>query len=168
MLDRRGFIGLGALVTGAASLVGRGGGARAQAAPLGQLDPVPMLVKDLELEGGFRVVQTGPARYGAIPMIVESGPELGALRFQVDILRRSDAAGAVRGVEEAGELALYVCNGGDGGTRTAEVMHLGTRALAFALGERQAQGMAVPPTLLTFEQRAARFSGRDLVVLGSR
>jgi hypothetical protein len=75
--------------------------------------------------------------------------------FHVDVLEHDAAA---PGVARAGSLAVYVENGGAGGTATDEEQGLGAMALARVLARREAAGMRVP-VLLTIRQRAPLMAG---------
>jgi hypothetical protein len=102
--------------------------------------------------GAWTVAAVYSLRFGAIPLLLTSGPS----RIQVDLLRR-DPVGP-NGVADAGPVTICLANGGNGRSPTPEDHALLGRALA-AMLEPAAQRAAVPPSLLTIRDRAARFPG---------
>lgn len=101
--------------------------------------------------GAWRVEQVMPLVAGAVPVLMRT-PE--GKRFQVDLMRAEPDG--PRAVAQAGELALYLANGGAGDTPSAEIEAQGARVLAGALtqlaGERGAPAIA---GLLTLSERLA-------------
>src|SRR5262245_50346498 len=102
--------------------------------------------------GAWTVAAVYGLRFGAIPLLLTSGGS----RVQVDLLRH-DPAGP-NGVADAGPLTLCLSNGGNGRSRTPEDHALLGRALAAVL-EPAARQAAVPTSLLTIRDRAAKFPG---------
>jgi hypothetical protein len=98
--------------------------------------------------GGYRVRAVHVARFGAIPVVLETPA---GEAFQVDVLRR-DADGAVLGIANTATLSVFLVNGGDGRTTTVEQEGLGAMALADALAPREGHA-ELAATLLTFRDR---------------
>ncbi|MCY1058376.1 hypothetical protein [Nannocystis sp. SCPEA4] len=104
--------------------------------------------------GEWRVEQVMPLTAGAVPVLMRT-PK--GQRFQVDLMR-AEAEGP-RAVAHAGELALYLANGG-GGDRpsTAEEVQ-GARVLAERLTQLAAErGAPAIAGLLTLSERLAGHS----------
>ena len=158
-LDRRRFLLLG-LASGAAAAVGGGvffnwRGVRRPVAirPLTTEPEVRALFGPLAAGAQldrWTVVEIHDASSGGIPVVMATAA---GEKFQVDVLRRDDAA---PGVANTRSLSLYLCNKGDGRTASDEEHGLGAMALAHALAEREAAGAPLPP-LLTLAERNARF-----------
>jgi hypothetical protein len=102
--------------------------------------------------GAWTVAAVYGPRFGAIPLLLTSSQD----RIQIDLLRH-DPAGP-NGVADAGPLTVCLANGGNGQSPTPEDHALLGRALAAAI-EPSARGAAVPTSLLTIRDRAARFPG---------
>lgn len=114
--------------------------------------PVPWAAALVGLRVGRWTVVVAPGLVlGGIPVLLQG--DAGA-PFQVDILRRDEAT---PGVATAGELALYVANGGDGQRATDEDQGLAAMALASALEHQP--GAGATPGLLTLRERLAAHPG---------
>lgn len=113
--------------------------------------PLAAVVGPLGPRGEWRVEQVLPVVAGAIPVLLRT-PEGG--KFQVDVLRAE--AGGPRAVAQAGPLALFIANRGDGKTPSAEAEARGARLLAARL--EQVAGDAGWPEvhgLMTLSERLA-------------
>lgn len=98
----------------------------------------------------WQIVSVSEVRDGAI--LVEMKPTGGA-PYQVELMRR-DAGNP--GIARTAAVELYLCNEGDGNSRSIEAHGLGVMALAKVLSAREAAGAPVPQ-LLTMQERAAQF-----------
>jgi hypothetical protein len=104
-----------------------------------------------DLAPGLRVgrctlVEVCPIEAGGVPIVLRS-PD--GSTFTVDVLRHDPQS---PGVAQAGELSVFLRNGGRGAKRTDEAHGLAAMALAGILAQRQARGQAAP-RLLTLRQR---------------
>jgi hypothetical protein len=144
---------LGALVAAPLLLVA-GGARRWLGARRGAPEVLSLLgpVRVGTVLGAWTVAAVHVPRFGAIPLLLTSGQA----RVQIDLLRY-DPAGP-NGVADAGPLTLCLSNGGNGRSPTPEDHALLGRALAAVL-EPSARRAAVPASLLTIRDRAARFPG---------
>ncbi|PCC66709.1 hypothetical protein SAMN02745121_00561 [Nannocystis exedens] len=101
--------------------------------------------------GEWRVEQVLPLVGGAVPVLMRT-PE--GKRFQVDLMRAE--VDGPRAVAQAGEVALYLANGGAGDRPSAAVEEQGARALAQRLTQLAAErGAPAIPGLLTLSERLA-------------
>lgn len=103
---------------------------------------------------GARIEAVHAPRAGALPVVLTASD---GSRFALELFRR-DAASAPP-LAQAGELALYLVNRGDGRRSTPEPVGLGARALARALEARLAEGAPIPDALTTFAERRALHPG---------
>lgn len=118
--------------------------------------PVASEAMELELAGGFRVVQSYDLFHGALPFVIEGE----GARFQVDVLRRTEDGAS--GVFSTPSLTLFV-HGAGGATQER-----GARALGLAL-ERRFRASNAMPALASFEERGASANGAifDVDFVGS-
>lgn len=100
------------------------------------------------LEGHWRIERLHGLRAGAIPVVLSARD---GSRFAAEVFR-ADADGPTP-VGDAGPLALYLVNRGDGDAATDEVAGLGVQALARALRGRLDEGAEVPDALVTHATR---------------
>lgn len=99
--------------------------------------------------GEWRVEQVLPLVAGAVPVLMRT-PE--GKKFQVDLLRAE--VDGPRAVAQAGGLALYLANGGEGDRPSTAVEEQGARALAQRLTHLAAErGEPAIPGLLTLSER---------------
>lgn len=101
------------------------------------------------IEGHWRIEAVHAVRAGAIPVVfsIRTGQ-----RFAAEVFRWDPTDPAPLG--RAGELAIYLANGGDGATATHEMGGLGARALGRALQARLASGAPVPEGLTSLGVRS--------------
>lgn len=149
----------GVVVAGAAGSLGL---ATAKAStPVDEAEPVPaeppstIIDPQLGLHPGM---QLGPVVVTVVAFAdgalrVEGNHE--DERVRLDVLRRGHGP---EGVASTSQLAIYVCNGGDGQRRTEQIAGLAARALAKDLGARRP---ALPLKLMDFRQRRDAFPGRS-------
>ena len=100
----------------------------------------------------WTVAAIHPIEHGALSVLVraQDGHE-----FSLEVLARDGSSLAPRPPAEVGELAIYVCNAGNGWMPTAEEQGLAAMTLAQVL---EANGKGAPVTgLLTHAERTARF-----------
>jgi hypothetical protein len=107
---------------------------------------LPELVPGLRI-GSCTVLKVGEVVAGGIPVLLQAP---NGSQFGVDILRHDRRT---PGVARGGRLAVYLNNGGTGGTASNETHGLGAMALAGWLARRESHGCPVP-SLLTLKQRA--------------
>ena len=110
------------------------------------------LAEGAALPGGYAVARVFDLHQGTIPVVV-AAPD--GHRFQVDVLRRDDAAGAARGPASTASCAASKVNRARGATAAAALEGLGALALAQALAARESDGAPVPE-LLTLRERSLR------------
>lgn len=113
--------------------------------------PLAAVVGPIGPAGTWRVEQVLPVVAGAIPVLLRA-PDGGKL--QVDVLRAE--AGGPRAVAQAGPLALFIANRGDGATPSAEAEARGARLLAARLEQVASEsGWPEIQGLLTLSERLA-------------
>lgn len=103
---------------------------------------------------GTRIEALHAPRAGALPVVL-AAPD--GTRFAVEVFRLDPSAPPP--LAQAGGLALYLVNRGDGRTPTPEPVGLGVRALARALDARLASGASIPAALRTQAERASAHPG---------
>jgi hypothetical protein len=158
--DRRRFLTVGAfaVAAGAGVFAYRGGRRPSLGRPLRAVAPAAPQEQSIALFGELRagaqldrwsIVDVERVAAGGI--VVTMATQTGE-RFQVDVLKRDDAA---LGVAQTRSLSLYLVNGGDGRLASVEEHGLGAMALGAWLDARETSGAEVPQ-LLTLRERAAR------------
>jgi hypothetical protein len=155
-MDRRQFISvMGSMVgasVGASLLVGRPSRAGEWSKPVAAVESAQPYFGGLGpgvVVERWRLIAIGDVRDHA--MLVEMATADGS-RFFVEVMGRDPA---FPGIAHTDQVDLYLCNQGDGASRSHEEHGLGALALARALSAREAAG-AQAPQLLTLRQRAAR------------
>jgi hypothetical protein len=152
-ISRRTALGLGAGVLAGAMITGL----KPSSGVTGTTTPVTpeALLAPLKVGSRFArwtVAAIPPIEHGALSVLIRAhdGHE-----FSLDVLARDSSPLAPRPPAEVGELAIYVCNSGDGWLPTAEEQGLAAMTLAQVL---EANGKGEPVSgLLTHAERMARF-----------
>lgn len=151
-ISRRSALGLsagalaGAMITG----VKPSADAAASVAPEALLAPLAVGSRFAR----WTVAAIHPIEHGALSVLVraQDGHE-----FSLEVLARDTSSLAPRPPAEVGELAIHVCNSGDGWMPTAEEQGLAAMTLAQVL-ENNGKGAPIAG-LLTHAERIARFGG---------
>ncbi|MFK7989597.1 MAG: hypothetical protein AB8I08_26505 [Sandaracinaceae bacterium] len=99
----------------------------------------------------WRVEKIHAVRAGAIPVVMST---IYGDRFALEVFR--DSANGPTPITRTRGLALFLVNGGDGGSPTDELFGLGVMALGAAL-ENEATTASIPSALLPHAERHARY-----------
>jgi hypothetical protein len=138
-------------VLGASGLAGAGvGGAAITAAAVKAVKAAsgpPAALRVGARFGRWTIVEVHPVERGALQVDVE---EADGHRFSLEILAR-DPSAVSRPPAQVGELAVYVCNGGDGWLPTVEEQGLAAMTLGLLLEKHEQTGAI--DGLLTHGQR---------------
>jgi hypothetical protein len=152
-MSRRSALGLGAGALAGAMVTGL---SRGQAGAIA-ISPEELLAP-LSVGARFarwKVARINPIEDGALSLVVraEDGHE-----FMLEVLERDTSPLSPRPPAEVGELAVYVCNAGDGWLPTVEEQGLAAMTLAQVL-ENNGKGARVEG-LQTHAQRIAQYGAR--------
>lgn len=160
-ISRRSALGFSAGVLAGAMIIGAkpSSDASESAAPEALLAPLAVGSRFAR----WTVTAIHPIEDGALCVAVraQDGHE-----FALEVLARDTSALAPRPPASVGDLAIYVCNSGDGGMPTAEEQGLAAMTLAQIL-EANGKGAKVDG-LLTHAERVARFGDSILGQLPRR
>lgn len=154
-ISRRTALGFGAGVLAGAAIT-----AAARPAEMAGSESPEALLAPLQVGSRFArwtVAAIHPIEHGTMSLIIraEDGHE-----FSLDIFARDASPLASQPPASVGELAIHVCNAGDGWLPTAEEQGLAAMTLAQIL---EANGKGAPVAgLLTHSERFARFGERAL------